>query len=217
MSPTILLLINDTARSYQLPDPSLDPASTDGIDHLFEATEPKEPSSQHLVDGSVLDLASSEHIEVISTEDAAKRLGISPRAIVKRLTKGTLEGEKVAGKFRTEWRVFWRGSAQGGTSEEQFRPSSEHQTIICNPVEEEPLSSPLMARMEALLYRNGYLEAQLEAERTKLLMLPDLQASLSTKEAEMQALYEKLAITEAELKLYKRGWWQRLKEIFYSP
>lgn len=209
--------MSDTARSLINPDPGLDPASTDGIDDLFEATEPKEPSSQHFFDGSVLDLASSEHFEIISTEDAAKRLGISPRAIVKRLTKGTLEGEKVAGKFRTEWRVFWRSSAQGGTNKEQFSPGSEPQSIICNPVEEEPRFSPLMARMEALLYRNGYLEAQLEAERTKLLLLPDLQATLSTKEAEMQVLYEKLALTEAELKIYKRGWWQRLKEIFYSP
>jgi len=97
--------MSDTARSYQTNQPS----STDGLDDFFASEELKAiPREEPGIACSAVkastwdDQASPDGVPV---DQAAKLLGISANAVVKRLNKGKLSGFKVAGQFGQKWMV----------------------------------------------------------------------------------------------------------------
>lgn len=79
--------MSDTARDYQTPKP----ASVEGLDELFSK-------------GLPLGLP-----EGVPVETAAIALGLTDRAVLKRLRRGTLKGFKVPSKFGEKWLVSVEG------------------------------------------------------------------------------------------------------------
>lgn len=203
MSTTILLLMNDTARSYQLPDPSLDPATTSGMDDLF--IESVEVGTTR--DDSV---APTDGIPV---EQAASQLGLSVKTVKDRLRKGTLKGYKERGKFGERWMVCLGrdylvvlGSPEESTGHtEPVAPSS----LTLEPLTE--LLKQKDKELQAAHWRNGYLEAILSERDAQLKLLPDYQS----KAEEADQLLERVHQLEAALAVQEhRGTWAKICSWF---
>ena len=99
--------MSDTARDYQ----TTDSASIEGLDVLFTVGDNKVTQEQP---GSSFGMASNDqalpleqlgNASWVSVEQAAALLGISSNAVIKRLNKGKLLGEKVPGQFGLKWTV----------------------------------------------------------------------------------------------------------------
>jgi hypothetical protein len=187
----------------------IDSASVEGLEEVFctseENTSTSEASEEpHIIGGSAS--------ELLNTEDAAKKLGISSRAVINRLKAGTLPGKQVQGKYRKEWRVFWNEVPKSSEEQpeiriegseaseepakrhsEEFRSSSERSedtsesTAILGLLEQ---NKRLMDQLNALTYRNGYLESKLEEREKEVQLLTDSQ--------------------------HKRGWWSRFGSWFMT-
>lgn len=114
--------------------------------------------------------------EGIPVDEAARILGTSSRAVIKRLQKGTLAGFKVPSKFGDKWLVDPKGLPvdSEGTPQEipQGVPADKQNSPQGVPVE---IVQELMRKIEALTYRNGYLEAQLAEKETHIKLLTDSQ------------------------------------------
>jgi hypothetical protein len=67
------------------------------------------------------------------------------------------------------------------------------------------LIAELAAKLEGATYRNGFLEAQLEAAHEQMKLLPDLQ----TRALESESLRSEIARLKAELELQKHTRWRR--------
>jgi excisionase family DNA binding protein len=100
--------MSDTARDYQ----PLSAATTDGMEELFEPKDtPVQPSllAQHSPGLDNLQAKDSPALDIggkpWTVVEAAKRLGVSEKTILRRLQKGTLPGHKVIGQFGREWRI----------------------------------------------------------------------------------------------------------------
>lgn len=196
--------MTDTASNINQPEP----AATEGLDDLFEA---------EVVPGNTSDLLPGSTVE-----EASRILGISPKTVKDRLRKGTLQGSKVPGKYGNTWRVDLSsiddpaplvaptcaevipGSTTdplpGTTSADTY---STIDSLIKRIDEKDHL-------LQAAVYRNGYLEAQLDASQQSSKLLPDLQAKaalVDSKDAEIDRL-------KAELERYQSTWWIRLTNWF---
>ena len=87
--------MSDTAHDYQTPKP----VSMEGLEDLFDEF------ANHEVQGAnTLELVREQDASV-SVEHAAEILGISSRAVQKRLKKGTLKGLKVKQGGIERWSV----------------------------------------------------------------------------------------------------------------
>lgn len=179
----------------------IDPVTVEGLEEVFLASEEaavaSEPSEEEVEFGSEDSEVSESSIrEIITTEEASQRLGISARAVINRLKAGTLEGRKVRGKYRKEWRVFWEEVPKASEespeiamerSEDSEEPSEEGSEVFgTGKAPQEAGGSAaisglleqnqrLMDQMHALTYRNGYLEAKLEAKEEEIKLLTDRQ------------------------------------------
>ena len=201
--------MTDTARNIE----RLDPASTDGLADLFTSHDRQ---SQDSLDSQVISLDSVEassgsQDKAVSVQEAARHLGISPITVLRRLNKGSLAGYKVEGTFGIEWRVSL------DTFDRQSQDSLDSQVISLDAVEassgsqdtaekslilelreqismlREELSHERIEaqrQLQAAVFRNGYLEAQLETKDSEIKLLTDSQ---------QQA---------------KATWWQRFKQIW---
>lgn len=165
----------------------VDPVSTEGLEDVFATSEASESPDRGAEHTSEV-FGSSR--EVITTEEAAQRLGISARAVINRLKAGTLAGQRVEGKYRTEWRIFWepRNTSEQvpeitvGTSDHSEEASEDGvESFGSVPKSGEALSlvlgqnRQLMEQVNALTYRNGYLEAKLEERNMSIKLLTDSQ------------------------------------------
>jgi hypothetical protein len=194
--------MSDTARDYQ----TIESASTEGMDALFDGSVP----------GSVLEEPGTEPcstsaVEVVSTDEAARRLGISTRAVIKRLKTGALKGFREDSKPRAEWRIYWTepgsepgrtGSFEGtskGTSEpvDSDKANLEGQESEVGSSYLVELNTRLLEQIQALTYRNGYLESQL-SEREKDIIERDEKMKL---------------LTDSQ---HKGGWWARFSSWFFG-
>lgn len=199
--------------------------SLEGLEAVFETNPLTSEASEVASDK---DTSSSEHfgtttVEVITTEEAAQRLGISARAVLNRLKAGTLQGRRIKGKFKTEWRVLWNLSKFGSEGSEPYEEitsevasevtDSENETNFASD-NHEALSvqwmkeqvKQLTDQSQALSFRNGYLEAQLEMQRDQIKLLPDFQS----KAFENDLLKARINELEAELTKNKQNWWQKV-------
>lgn len=95
-------------------------ASLEGLEQVFEPTaHTSEVNSQAASTSSEAtnhsfgsptegsEVQDTKAIEIVTTEEAAKRLGISARAVLNRIKAGSLQGKKIRGRFKDEWRVLW--------------------------------------------------------------------------------------------------------------
>jgi hypothetical protein len=176
--------MSDTARNdYQ----TIEPAKTEGLEDLFEIGEPNASIDVNLVH---LDANHNEQgANFLSVEKAALRLGISVRAVQKRLKKGTLSGCKQKTLNGERWFVEVNNlDASLGANlicldakqNEQDAnivslDANEHEKDANLGEERDALVMQLQNKLEAASYRIGYLEAQLDVERNQVKLLTDSQ------------------------------------------
>lgn len=172
----------------------IDSTSVDGLEEVFITSEPVTTSSEVSEPPEVIGSTASE---LLNTEEAAKRLGISSRAVINRLKAGSLPGKLVQGKYRKEWRVSWdavpksseeppeikiensepseaadRNASEGLRSSSERSEGSSDSTAILGLLEQ---NKRLMDQLNALTYRNGYLESKLEEREREVKLLTDSQ------------------------------------------
>ena len=146
-----------------------------------------------------------EHPAHWTLQEASNNLGISIATVRRKLAKAELSGYKVQGQNGPEWRIIH--PAQIGEHPAQISEHPAHhdpaQDVIMIEAEvggehapgTEQLTRELLAKLEVLTYRNGYLEAQL-AERQKEVELHQQQIKL---------------LTDSQ---HSRGWWSKFASWF---
>jgi excisionase family DNA binding protein len=174
---------------------------------------------------------------VLTLEEAAERLNLSPRTVQRRLKHGQIKGFKVSGPRGPEWRIEISSTdvmtGEGSPSSDDTTVSSEDRTVIHAVSSEDTTSDKpglpesaygqffgfyqdqietLQERLEAATYRNGYLEAQLSGAETQLKLLPDL----SARATKAELLEKEIDTLKAELSLQKRTWVQRFNSWFFG-
>lgn len=200
----ILWGMSDTARSFQSPDPGLDPASTDGIDDLFDVmpgldivTPDSKPGPDVISPGSWWTLA-----------EAVTHLSVNEKTLRRWIKQGKVTAIKVQGARGEEWRIE---PGQVRTSLESQKPgldivspdiiiTSQSQAIDIDTEQVIELrvrleifereNQQLKEQLQGATYRNGYLEARLEGKEQEIKLLTDSQ-------------HKPISL------------WQRVKEIFY--
>jgi len=202
--------MNDTARDYQ-PE---DTASTDGLDDLFvegmdQAQEQAQPEKQEAQD-------QAHDPQVVPIALAAELLGVHRRYALRLVHKEKISGyQDENGHWFIEQKSITERLQQMGQAQEQAhleidqaqgpaQPEIREAQDQAQEVEILDLSSSsdsfpqnlvgteefkeLQSKIEALTWRNGYLEAQLEAERNQVKLLTD--------------------------QLHKPNWWSRFTDWF---
>lgn len=185
-------------------DPALEmknnPLAIEGLEEIFDtseaATECSEaPEGITIQDSEVFGSAR----EILTTAEAAARLGISQRAVLNRLKAGTLPGDRIKGKFKEEWRVYW-----------EALPNCSEETII-DPVATSE-DSEVTAQEQASHFRSGsevaagqnflseILSAHTEQIRTQNDLIRYLTEQLKEKDQRIKLL------TDSQ---HKRGPWSR--------
>lgn len=201
--------MSDTARNIE----HLHPASTDGLADLFSShdRQSKDSLDSQVISLDAVEASSDSQDKAVSVQEAAKHLGISPRTVLRRLNKGSLAGYKIEGTFGVEWRVsldsFDRQSQDSHDSQvislDTVEASSDSQdttedSLILELREQISMLREELSReridaqrqLQAAVFRNGYLEAQLESKDSAIKLLTDSQQQL------------------------KATWWQRFKQIW---
>jgi excisionase family DNA binding protein len=156
---------------------------------------------------------------VLTLEEASKRLNLSERTIQRRLKEGRLKGFKISGPRGPEWRIAI-SDTEGETVEalvasDDTTTSSDDRTFIHDVSSEDKTRDTedattsamerllrfyegriekLEGKLESVVWRNGYLEAQLEEAESQVKLLPDYEAQ-AARAAELEA-----QLTEAESK-----------------
>jgi hypothetical protein len=212
--------MSDTARDYQI----VDAATTDGMDELFDGSE-LGSVTQNQVEEPGSEPCGTSAVEIVSTDEAARRLGISARAVIKRLKTGSMQGFRDESKPRAEWRIYWKelGSELGGTGsfERTFHGTAEpagsfkgtsngtkepvgssesiqeQQALANNSFYVFQLNKQLLEQLQELTHRNGYLESQL-TEREK---------DIAERDEKMKLL------TDSQ---HKPGWWTKFSAWFFK-
>lgn len=141
----------------------------------------------------------------VSVEEAADRLGISQRAVLKRLAKGTLIGQKIAGKTKERWIVDLsslpssfvhvdicdQGGPQDRTEDAQARTEGGTDSAPGGPQGGTAVSSS---------YADAYLKlVQVVEKQTEIIQ--QLSQDLRTKDMEIRLL------TDSQHK--EPAWWHR--------
>lgn len=189
--------MNEPARDLEM----IPSASTDGMEEIFDSDAldashdayrsgggssiRDQGASLSVIGSSVRDKDASvrdQDAKSLTVEEAAERLGISVRAVQKRLKRGTLRGTKEKTPHGERWFVDGREldanqdaplSVMGSpvrdtdaTVRDQDAPPHELRDAVI---------MDLQAKVEALTWRNGYLESQLETQREQIKLLTDSQ------------------------------------------
>lgn len=209
--------MNDTARdsiSYQ-------PVDTKGLDDLFANHEQGSP------EGGPVSEEPRTHIKTspeqfgtqdgpgeseVSAEVAAATLGISVRAVLKRLNKGSLRGRKIATKFGEKW--FLDKNELPSTV---FVEMVEQESPGGGPVSEEPRTEegtgsgqggtqdgPKSLQVAQLMANALSNQSELVATIQKQTQIIELITSDLRRKDEQLALMTRL-LTDSQ---QKQGWWQ---------
>ncbi|MBZ0184611.1 MAG: helix-turn-helix domain-containing protein [Candidatus Obscuribacterales bacterium] len=190
--------MTDTARDFQTDDP----AATDGLDEIFDVRElDDELGANHEPKGA----------NCLTVEEAASLLGISNRAVQKRLKKGSLRGWKEKTTNGERWVVDAdelpsmqdANPVRLGPNCEQedanpVRSGSNGRELDPEPYQPDLFTIQLQSKLEAATYRIGYLEAQL-SERLR---------DIEERDASIKLL------TDSQHN--KSSWWSRLKTWFHG-
>jgi excisionase family DNA binding protein len=174
--PFIIQLMSDTARDYQ----TFQPIATEGLEEIFEVRElDASQDANQMSDGSSV---REQDANMLSVEEAAERLGVSIRAVQKRLKKGTLTGRKEKTIHGERWLIDVR-ELDASQDANRMSDGSSVREQDANPVrlnanldeDRDGLIKEMQAKIEALTWRNGYLESQLENQREHIKLLTDSQ------------------------------------------
>lgn len=180
----ILTAMTDSARDLQTDDP----AATDGLDEIFDVRElDDELGANHEPKGA----------NCLTVEEAASLLGISNRAVQKRLKKGSLHGWKAKTTNGERW-VVDADELPSMLDANPVRLGSSGRELDREPYQPDLFTIQLQSKLEAATYRIGYLEAQL-SERLR---------DIEERDASIKLL------TDSQHN--KTSWWSRLKVWLYG-
>ena len=179
----------------------------------------------------------------VSVAEAAHLLGITERSIWRRLAGKKLAARNHEGKTYVQLRQSDVRPKQSDASETMSVEHADVSVLVDRrqtDVSVADLIREMQAKLESAIYRNGYLESQLESQREQLKLLPDFQAEaekakqlerrLQEEEAEKLKLAQQFeqatkvtaaterafAELEAELEKYKNSPWQRFSAWFFG-
>lgn len=195
---------------------NVDLISVDGLDDVFaevvQGTPETIPQGTPEIAGESPEAIPAQSKDIpqgVPVEEAARVFGTSTRAIIKRLQKGTLSGFKVPSKFGDKWLVAPEAIPSSVESKPKAIPEGTPE-IAGTPPEAIPVQpkdipqgvpveivQELLKKVEALTYRNGYLESQV-AERDRQIESHENQIKL---------------LTDSQ---HKRGWWTRFSSWFMT-
>jgi hypothetical protein len=201
------------------PNKPNNPLAIEGLEEVFESSEDFDLTSEVCRSGSedfgTVDGSTSEVFgiarEILTTTEAAARLGISPRAVINRLKVGTLAGERAPGRFKEEWRVFWTelpNTSEVSTSEPPDASEPVKQTSEVRSETSEEIGSH--ARPTTELSSGQQIFSELLAAHTE---------QIKTQNELIKYLAEQLKERDSQIKLltdsqHKPGWWQRFSSWF---
>ena len=208
--------MSDTARDYQ----TIDLASIEGLDVLFtvdanEVTREQPGNSLGTTsNGQALPSERVGNASWVSVEQAATQLGISPNAVIKRLNKGKLLGEKVPGQFGLKWTVnpsclpqqiqievenceeqpvmAWEqpGNSKGTASQDKALPDTS----------EGVASESLQILAQVIQTQSDQIQAQTE-------LIKHLTAEIRERDSQVKLL------TDSQ---HKPGWWVKFSSWFFK-
>lgn len=204
--------MSDTARDYQ----TIDAASTEGIDSLFEDANSIETVHEL---NAIASTTVRELVEYIDVEEAAKRLGISVRAVQKRLKKGSLIGSKLRTGALERWVIDASCLPPITTF---LSPKSTLIELDANSIElvREPLDD--VPEMDANLLTGGREQgANQDAKDYRDELIKDLQHKLEAASYRLGYLEHQLETQTDQIKLltdrqHKTGWWARFSSWFFQ-
>ena len=183
--------MNDPAQIFDHPDHHPAQIDTGGLEDLFLTPISEQGQSEH-----------REHPAHWTLQEASNNLGISIATVRRKLAKAELSGYKVQGQNGPECRIIHPAQigehpAQIGEHPAHHDPAKDVIMIEAEVDAEhapgtEQLTRELLAKLEVLTYRNGYLEAQL-AERQKELELHQEQIKLLTDSQHKPSWWRKFA------------------------
>jgi len=183
-----------------------EPVSLNGLDEVFD------------VDTTVIDQSNQANSTVptkgtngLTIREASQHYGLAIPTIRLKIKTGDIPAIKVNGPKGPEWRVFPNGAPekpeqidisvsasddQGGINDTEgfYEPDRSiaegfHQANI-NVASLIRANQEMAAKLEAVVYRNGYLEAKVESERQQVKLLTDrLQTSLPSAEPTLWAKF----------------------------
>lgn len=168
--------MDNLAQNYQ---PS-ESASVEGLEQIFVEVDDGQDEGQ----------GQTWPGQVVSVVEAAERLNITRRSVLRLIHERKLDGAKDGhGQWLVKTtslenrlnaktpQITCSATNETGLAEGQDvdRPRvAEGQGATRTP-DQDQIMRELLAKVEALTYRNGYLEAQLEAERNQVKLLTDSQ------------------------------------------
>lgn len=172
--------MDNLAQSYQ---PS-EPASVEGLEQIFvEVAEVQDEGQGPTWPG-----------QVVSVIEAAETLNITRRSVLRLIHEGKLDGAKDGhGQWlvktaslenrlnaKTPQIIHLAGNctevAEGqDVASPQLAEGQDEGQGPARPPDQDQIMRELLAKVEALTYRNGYLEAQLENQREQIKLLTDSQ------------------------------------------
>lgn len=177
---------------------------TSGLDQLFEVDRQADPS--------VTGTTSQTNTIDVSVAEAANLLGITERSVWRRIRQGKLSSKLIGGKAvltLCQSDIATRQTnRQTDTKDGQSDQPTDVSVVSASAVEGSrtiELVAEFAAKLEAATYRNGYLEAQLDAHKEQIKLLPDYQH----RAMEAEVLRARVSELEAELEGHRQGrWWQ---------
>lgn len=182
---------------------------TAGLDQLFEAD--RQP------DAGVTEAMSQTDTIDVSVSEAANLLGITERSVWRRIRQGKLTSKLISGKailtLRQSDIVTRQTDKTTDTRDSQTDQPTDVSVISASTIDGArtiELVAEFAAKLEAATYRNGYLEAQLDAHKEQIKLLPDYQH----RAMEAEVLRARVTELEAELDLHRQGRWRQFWSWF---
>jgi hypothetical protein len=204
--------------------------SFEGFSDFFSAERQTDPS-----------LTCQADVLEVSVIEAAQLLGITERSVWRRIASKKLIAKNRDGKTYVQLRQSDVTLKPSDASEPMSVEQAEVSVLVDD--RQSDMSVPdlireMQAKLESAIYRNGYLESQLQTQKEQLQLLPDFQAQaerakqleqrLQDEEAKKVELAQQLAeaakLTAAkeqefaklqtELERYKGSSWQRFSAWF---
>lgn len=182
---------------------------TAGLDQLFEA--------ECQPDAGVTKAMSQTDTIDVSVSEAANLLGITERSVWRRIRQGKLTSKLVSGKAILTLRqsdIVTRQTDRTTDTRDSQTDQPTDVSVISDPtidgVRTIELVAEFAAKLEAATYRNGYLEAQLDAHKEQIKLLPDYQH----RAMEAEVLRARVTELEAELDLHRQGRWRQFWSWF---
>lgn len=221
MSSPILLLMNDTARSYQTPDA----ATTDGMDHIFE---------QKIQGDQPLIRIDPDRVGV-TLEDAAKALNLHVDTVRRYLKTGKLSGFKAKDKFGNKWFVDKKEISHEIQADQTLSTHSiQIDPALSNPKiqADQPVSTPSIQIDQSLVdvevcveNQKGEIESKTESitllaiTETQLRVIENQSNQLKAAGDVIMYLRSQLEDKENTIKLltdsqHKSSWWSKFSSWF---